>query len=62
MTIDRKLENGTLTLTAEGKTVFLMGSFGVDEQAEYPRRPSLFVFPFLRKILFPHRRRDGRSV
>lgn len=33
-------------LTAEAKTVFLMGSYGVPEAAEYPREPSLFVFPF----------------
>ena len=42
-------ENGEIVafeLTAEGKTVFLMGSFGVDGSVEYPKHPSLFVFPF----------------
>ncbi len=39
-------ETVAFELTAEGRTVFLMGSYGVDENAEYPVRPSLFVLPF----------------
>ena len=49
-------ENGEIVafeLTAEGKTVFLMGSFGVNEGAEYPVRPSLFVFPFSGNSMIP---------
>ena len=49
-------ENGEIVayeLTAEGKTVFLMGSYGVDEAAEYPENPSLFVFPFSGNSLIP---------
>ncbi len=42
-------ENGEIVsyvITAEGKTVVLMGSYGVDPAADYPKTPDLFVFPF----------------
>ena len=42
-------ENGetvAFEITAEGKTVLLMGSFGVHPDAEYPVLPDLFIFPF----------------
>ena len=35
-----------IEISAESKTVFLMGSFGVRDLVAYPKSPDLFVFPF----------------
>ncbi|MBR5410994.1 MAG: MBL fold metallo-hydrolase [Clostridia bacterium] len=39
-------ETVAFEISAEGKTVFLMGSFGVRDLAAYPKSPDLFVFPY----------------